>query len=482
MEKTLVIVPHEDDELSVAGQLLVALSKSCENQNYVVFTTNGDACSFLGKIRIREAINSLGILGVKEEHVFFLGYGNEWDCETHIYNCDCDKTIKSQGGFSETYSILEHPEYCYIKSGVHHKYQRGNFKQDLMELICDIEPTFIVCVDFDSHPDHRATSLLFEECMGEILKNNNDYQPIIWKKFGYMGAWNGPKDYYSHSETINIYNDNHTDNPIFQWNDRIRINIDSTCKTRLLRENVIYNAALCHKTQNAWLNVQRLCNDDAIYWERNTNNYMLQAKIWATSGKVSCLNDFVITNSADIMKTQLVMDDTVLWHPIDDEKIAFVEFESPVSAKYLIFYENPLPDDNINNILVTINDIESFSTGELNHTGAASVYKLECKNIKKMQIKIEEWEGEFPGLLEVELLKEQKKECFTEGIEAFKSCTKKIKKGIDVIVEYWALRLKAFWTTVLFPNRYVMEKKYSVIREKEILLPFFWIINWIKRK
>ena len=483
MEKTLVIVPHEDDELSVAGQLLISLNKNRANKNYVVFTTNGDSDSFVGESRIKEAINSLKVLGVEEKNIFFLGYGSEWNYEKHIYNCEAEKSIVSKGGFRKTYAIQEHPEYSYVKYGLHHLYTRDNFKYDLMNLISDLEPTFIVCVDYDSHVDHRATSLLFEECMGEILKRKKDYRPIIWKKFAYLGAWNGPKDYYMHNVTVNTYNDDKTDNPIFSWNDRIKIGVENSCKTQLLRKNIIYRAALCHKSQNAWLNVQRMCNDDVVYWKRNVNNYLLGARVSATSGNFSCLNDFVITNSADIRKRNSVLNDEVIWHPTDELKAAIFELYEPVNAEKIVFYENPLPKDNINNILIIVNDNHYINTGELNHTGAPSTYKLEYEGVKKLEIRIEDCEGEFPGLLEVELLAYQEKERFPEGIREYQGYTREeISNKIPIIMEYWLLRLKAFTVTLLFPNYYVIGKKYSIVHRKKFLLPYFWVINLIRRK
>ena len=78
MEKTdlLVIVPHEDDELAIAGATIYGAIK----QNMavkVVFTTNGDYYAHEGSIRIREAKKALAVLGVAEENIIFLGYGDQ---------------------------------------------------------------------------------------------------------------------------------------------------------------------------------------------------------------------------------------------------------------------------------------------------------------------------------------------------------------------------------------------------------------------
>ena len=84
----------------------------------------------------------------------------------------------SHGGFTHTYGIEKHPEYAYIKGKVHHLYTRSNMKADIKSVILDILPETIIAVDFDNHPDHRALSLLFEEVMGELLKEKEDYHQL----------------------------------------------------------------------------------------------------------------------------------------------------------------------------------------------------------------------------------------------------------------------------------------------------------------
>lgn len=56
----------------------------------------------------------------------------------HIYNV-LTKCI-SLAGFSETYALEDHLEYCYRKYGVHHEYTRENFKQDIESVIQDSFP------------------------------------------------------------------------------------------------------------------------------------------------------------------------------------------------------------------------------------------------------------------------------------------------------------------------------------------------------
>lgn len=74
-QKVLVIVPHEDDEINVAGSVMYSYVQKGADV-YCVFTTNGDY-SFWARTRMHEAWRSLQTLGV--QHVIFLGYGEVLD-------------------------------------------------------------------------------------------------------------------------------------------------------------------------------------------------------------------------------------------------------------------------------------------------------------------------------------------------------------------------------------------------------------------
>lgn len=82
--KVLVVAPHPDDESLACGGL-IALLQSQKQKVWVLFMTNGEAShsnskSFppriLGEIRKNEAINACKILGLPEDHIFFMDAGD----------------------------------------------------------------------------------------------------------------------------------------------------------------------------------------------------------------------------------------------------------------------------------------------------------------------------------------------------------------------------------------------------------------------
>lgn len=116
-------------------------------------------------------------------------------------------------------------------------YTRDNYKNDIKNVILHYLPDTILAVDFDSHVDHRATSLLFEEAMGEILREYEEYEPNIFKGFAYNTAWNAVDDFYEVNlestvapDKSNIINDDYElDVPNYDWNNRVRFRYQKKC-------------------------------------------------------------------------------------------------------------------------------------------------------------------------------------------------------------------------------------------------------------
>lgn len=238
--KLLVIVPHPDDEINLAAQFILSLKGKVET--YIVYTTNGDCDQDIDNKRIQEAIDALALIGVDEDHVILMGYTCNWKSGQHIF--DSNGVVSSATGKSITNSLPTHPEYCYSKYGIHHEFTYDNYKKDLRAILEDIYPEVVICVDFDRNIDHRAASITFDKLMGEILKENNAYRPLVLKKFAYNGVWQGPRDYYSNppSPTINrqefYYSGgfHELESPAYTWGGTYRTAgrswNDNTCITR----------------------------------------------------------------------------------------------------------------------------------------------------------------------------------------------------------------------------------------------------------
>lgn len=352
-KKVLVIVPHEDDEINVAGSVMYSyVQKGAEV--FCAFTTNGDY-SFWARTRIQEAVRSLKILGV--QHAIFLGYG---DTSNHYQGGHLfyspDKAVTSPAGHQETYGTADYPDYAYTKRSQHSPYDRQHFKQDLQELILDLQADIIFCVDYDYHADHRAASILFEEVMGDILRRpGNTYQPLVFKGFAYCTSFGAPKDFYR-ANVLSVPQPPAQDEIFigvsdYTWENRIRFPVFPACAGRFLRHNILYKALFQHASQAAGLHAVRIANGDAVFWQRRTDNLAYQAKVTPTSGDAHKVVDFKLVDTQNIDERKPNFSH-YLWQPemADTQKILVFQWAEPQNISQVALWGNveaPIADQKI---------------------------------------------------------------------------------------------------------------------------------------
>ena len=387
--KVLIIVPHEDDEINIAGGTILKLKDKAEIK--VVYVTNGDLV-FNAKDRFKEAIASLKNLGVPKENIIFLGYSDQsYDKKTHLYNTEDLWTAEK--GYNKTYGIKGVNEWCFQKHGVHNEFKKSNIVKDIKEVILDYMPDEIICVDLDFHPDHIMTSLCFEKALGEILnEKRNKYNPKVLKTFAYENSYLGKDDFncvndYGMFFSVNK-NCNLNNNPYYNINDSIRISIGEDSYSKNLFKNKIWKAILKHKSQVLVNHASKMINSNCVYWKRNTNNLLNKAKVAASSSKPEFLNDFLICDTSNVLggnKNKIVYDKGI-WIPeeSDTKKEIQISFEKKQYIKYIKLYFGLINDRFIKKISITFdNEIVEYSLSD------ELVQKIMIeRNVKTLVIKI----------------------------------------------------------------------------------------------
>lgn len=319
--KCLIFVPHPDDEINIGGGLYHQLKKSGYKVT-VVIASNGDYVPELANARALEAFHAKHYLGYDE--LVFLGYGDKYQ-ESHIYYTFPPHVVTSVAGRTETYNIGGFTTYHFQKFGTQSPYNRDSYKCDIKDVILDNQADLIICVGTDSHQEHRCLSLLFDEAMGEILKETN-YRPIVLTKFAYLGVYCGREDYFTPeiSETKPHYQGKEHElfaYP-FNWQDRLQFQNSKKNTSLYFWRSPILKALLCHKSQGAFVQFTTIANGDDVYWWRNVNNIALGADILVSSGCPRYINDFKIVETDEIQKfsESITPTKTKCWHPGSDDK------------------------------------------------------------------------------------------------------------------------------------------------------------------
>lgn len=406
-KKVMVLVPHEDDDLLIAGQVLPEIYKNGADTR-VVFVTNGDKF-FTARQRQDEARDSLKTLGIPKDKIIFLGYP---DGGTVFINKSGKPEKSFSSGLDHTNSGKHFVDYHFTKYGTHAQYTRQNVLSDIKDVILDYCPDYIIAIDFDDHRDHRGVSMCFEEVMGNILREKQDYKPVVLKCFGYSSAWRANPDFYQlniksvHKPVKDRLNDPtyETDVPQYNWSDRIRLPVYSGAVSHSILKCPDYKALSKHLTQFAYTLADRIINGDMVYWNRRTDSLTYDADITVSSGNAKLLNDFKLVSTDRTLPKKTKFNGCVSSFKKDDtEKTVTVKFRSPKKISCISLYDDYNLDKNILGGIITFSDGSSVEVPSLNANGSETRVEFAPKEgITSFTFKVTSFEGDTAGLCEIE--------------------------------------------------------------------------------
>lgn len=404
-QKVLLIVPHQDDELFVGGGLFRTLARRESYEAYVLYTTNGDFFPHEAKARLREAVRVLTeFAGMEESHIFFLGYGDGWQGGGHIYHQAGETPLVSTAGRMETYAPEGYEDYRYARSGRHSAHRRADFKQDLKDVIVEVRADILLVVDFDKHADHRAASLLAEECLGEVFREDASYRPLVLKRFAYDGVWKGKADFFELPRKGTVLAG--LSQTPYTAEEELRFAMPEDCALPYLSRNPVFRALRCYRTQEAWQKADEIINIDEVFFLRNTNNLLYGAALCASSGNPEYLRDFKLFDCGDVSGKELVLQECG-WKPEegDVEKTVRARFEVPRTVGGIAVYARGNSMTDILKLAFSFDDgIESVHM-EIRPDGKRNLCTFAPRgDVREIMLRAEAWEGVRWGITEWEVL------------------------------------------------------------------------------
>lgn len=403
-KKVMVIVPHEDDDLLISGQVLPSMYKNGADVR-VVFATNGDK-RVSAYTRQSEACNALEKLGIPREKVIFLGYPDG----TQLYVGK--KAYSFSSGWDHTYAGKGFKDYHFDRFGTHAQYTAENMVDDIESVILEYRPDYILAIDFDTHTDHRGVSISFEKAMERILKKESGYTPKVLKCFGYSLAWKSKPDFYALNIKSTVMQDREknndpsyeTDVPQYRWSSRVRLPIDKKSLSHSILRCSEYKALSEHLSQYAYCYSECIINGDSVYWNRRTDSLTYNADISVSSGDASLLNDFRLIGVGNRTAGPNVKLENCVsrFDKSDAQKTVTVKFDSPKTVSCVSLYDNFGLNSNILGGVITFSDGSKVEVPALNSDGSETRVVFEPKhNITSFTFKVTEYEG-VAGLDEIE--------------------------------------------------------------------------------
>ena len=193
-EKTLVIVPHEDDEaLIAAGVIHTAILNGDDVR--VAIVTNGDCNGWnynLETARLNESISAIDVLGLSVNNMTAFGYADigglePWTRHTDrflykIYHAESDTSvISSNYGNTVTYGVTGVlDDYHCLMTGKHASYTRQNLVDDISSYIADFMPDDIYTTSaYDLHGDHTYLNIFVTDIVRKLVDKHPGYSPVI---------------------------------------------------------------------------------------------------------------------------------------------------------------------------------------------------------------------------------------------------------------------------------------------------------------
>lgn len=401
-KNVMIVVPHQDDDINLAGGLIEQYT-GAGSDVAVVFSTNGDRYGD-AEIRAVETVNVLTGLGVKRENIYYLGFGDQWVPQsgdgteiTHIYNSPVpDSLWTSLYGATETYGPDSIP--CYLSL----PYTRNSYVHSLYSIILEKQPDTIFAVDFDDHIDHKGTDLFFEEALCRILKDNPDYHPTVYKGFCYGTGWLAVDDY---GESMNLSSSKQPDAYTwsasaygYNWDHRLRFPLSSSNLNQFLINTSVFDSLRQYRSQRAVLQATRVLNGDKVFWERRTDSLLYGAKILAGGLETSLLNDFKLKDFADIAEASGKNTGVV---PLYGGNVS-VDLGAPVTVNSISLYDNPDLYANILSGFITFSDGSRVEFDNLNKDGSATMLTFPERQVNGMEIVITETDSDRAGFTEIE--------------------------------------------------------------------------------
>lgn len=345
----LIIVPHQDDETNLVGNIMDVLT---QYEVYVLYSSI-DTNHRHAIVRKQEATAACAVWGINREHIIFLDYPDTANkAGTHFYT-NGDKRIE----------------------------------ESIEKTILSLKPVVVFATDFDFHSDHRMLSLAFDHVMGKILKEDHKYKPFVLKGFCYETAYYGVEDYVATDINLTTQKQSLLSNVSYEWDKRV--SIKTLEKKRIIWKRKAYKALACHKSQYAVLHAKSIVNDDNVFWNRRTDNLLCNSQLTASSGDAEKLRDFLILDTSNIIEKNpyLISYSRGTWAPDGNNAWVKAKWEKSVKFDRIIFHGslNAIEIRPIN-LTIYVDGNVIGSVDKINPYGRDTIFKsdiiIECKELK----------------------------------------------------------------------------------------------------
>lgn len=270
---SLVIAPHEDDEIFGFAGTIRQLVEAGDTVKVVYLTTGDFFDKDLGPVRIRESINALAHLGVDRSDIIYMGYG-DFIIEA-LYDCDDpDAVFDSIIGYCATYGDPESNIYDYhtLDTGSPADYNYTNFRTDLYNVIDTIRPDSIYTTsEYEWHSDHKYAYIVVREIVEELNREDGYHTRLCQTVIhGEDYSWPGTLDFDDNGDPILVEFTNPfpTTEIDLNWDDAVKVTLsDEDAMEKFAAINEFYTQNYGGDNFSGAIDFNyAFCRRDEFYW------------------------------------------------------------------------------------------------------------------------------------------------------------------------------------------------------------------------
>ena len=415
-KKLVIFAPHPDDEaLMASGIMYSALARG--DTVTVVVMTNGDSGgptpgTTLGITREGETVTGMSTLGLGEQNIIFLGYGD--GTLLNVYKSSSPTTIFPSGiGQTQTYGSrgLGGTDYHNFLNGVHGAYNQVTLLADVTAVLQNFNPDEIYTTgSWDAHPDHQGTLLFVAQAI-LALKKSSGFSPILYETIihapgdGYTdlgpNAW--PAPVFTPLTPMSIPH-GLASTPL-DWNQIINFPVpaamqDPNAATNLKEQVISAYQSQLPPTHTTWL--FSFVKKNEFFWVSNyLTNQALNATITDSSEASGQPGTAAIDGVVDGYPGNFPQE----WATRGQLAGAWIQLNwaQPITASLIVLHDRPNTTDNVRAGTLTFNDGSSISVGTLPDNGDGLAVALSRKSITSVRFTVNQAVGLNIGLCEIEV-------------------------------------------------------------------------------
>lgn len=403
----LVVGPHPDDETLLGGGRTRAAVLAGDSV-HVVVVTNGDINGTAeGLSRQGESVAAAQALGVSEQDVVFLGYGDQL-LETLWNSASGSQVYRSAAGQTATYGNrgLGGMDFHRWRTGQAGPYSRDAILDDFKALVTTFQPDEIYTVSvIDDHPDHAAAARFLTEALIALRRegvpvNAGLNQSIVWAPYangGCYGDWpppgSGPLPYppFPPPQCVGP-------GTTFDWEMVQHEPVPADMQAPSPSANTKWLALQAYASQfNDFLS--SFVRKDEFFWHfDHAHNLASVAQVTTSSDYPAALGEkaHAVDGFADLDHEWKSQEGNGAWIQLG--------WTSPVRLAQVSLYDRLDRADNVLAGTLSFSDGSTIAVGALPTWGKPLVVTFAPRTVDWVRFTLDRVAGSTPGLAEVEVL------------------------------------------------------------------------------